>query len=84
MSAINQVFYLYGSFEIFANAGAEIQETYVDRNRLTFGLGWLISQTWRTEIVYIHQNAREGTEDGFENNVNILRFRFRYYINPQF
>ena len=70
LSAINQVFYLYGSFEIFANAGAAIQETYVDRNRLTFGLGWLINKTWRAEFVYIRQNAREGTAEGFMNNVN--------------
>jgi len=84
LKAIKQVFYLYASFEIFANAGAAIKETYVDRNRLTFGWGWLISPSWRSELVYTRQNARGETEEGFNNNVNVFRLRIRFYINPQF
>ena len=79
--AINQTFYFLTSFEIFGNVGDAIDETFVDRTRLTFGMGYFITQSWRAELHYILQGANLGTEDGSDIDVRILRLRIRYYIN---
>ena len=84
IDAIDQTFYLYSSLELFSNAGPAIEETFVDRNRFKVGLGWLISPLWRTELIYMRQNTRQGVEEQFIANVHVFRLRVRYYINPAF
>jgi hypothetical protein len=79
--SINQTFYFLASFEFFANLGTAIEETYVDRTRLTFGLGYLLSKAFRIELNYILQSSRKGSEEGVKFGVHILRLRLKYYIN---
>jgi len=79
--SINQTFYFLTSFEIFGNVGRAIEETFVDRTRLTFGVGYFISQTWRAELHYILQGSNLWTQEGTKLNIRILRLRIRYYIN---
>ena len=55
--AINQTFYFLTSLELFANLGEAIQETFVDRSRITFGMGYFITQAWRVELHYILQGS---------------------------
>jgi len=82
--AINQTFYFLTSFEIFGQLGGKIEETFVDRTRLTFGMGYFITQSWRAELHYILQGASLGAEDGSGIDVRIFRLRIRYYINLLF
>ena len=79
--SISQTFYFLASFELFANLGTAIEETYVDRTRLTFGLGYLLSKSFRFELNYIFQGSRKGSEEGIKLGVHILRMRLKYYIN---
>lgn len=79
--AINQVFYLFTSFEFFSNVGKAIEETFVDRTRLTFGLGYLLSQAFRMELNYTIQGSRGGNEEGIKIGVHIIRLRLKYYVN---
>jgi hypothetical protein len=79
--AINQVFYLFTSFEFFSNVGKAIEETFVDRTRLTFGLGYIISQAFRMELNYTFQGSRGGNEEGIKIGVHIIRLRLKYYVN---
>jgi hypothetical protein len=79
--AINQTFYFLASFEIFANAGKAVEETYVNRNRLVLGVGYLISKKFFTELHYIRQGSRAGSEDGFRTSENILRLRLKMNLN---
>jgi hypothetical protein len=79
--SINQTFYFLASFEFFANLGTAIEETYVDRTRLTFGLGYILSKLFRFELDYILQSSRKGSEEGAKFGVHILRLRLKYYIN---
>lgn len=81
---INQTFYFLTSFEIFSNIKNTIEETFVDRTRLTFGMGYFIAQSWRAELHYILQGSNIGAADGANIDVKILRFRIRYYINSLF
>jgi hypothetical protein len=78
---INQTFYFLASFEIFANAGKAIEETFVNRNRLVLGIGYLISKKFFTELHYIRQGSRAGSEDGFRTAEHILRIRLKFNIN---
>jgi hypothetical protein len=79
--SINQTFYFLASLELFANLGEAIQETFVDRSRITFGMGYFITQAWRVELHYILQGSNLGTKEGYTVDVKILRLRLRYYIN---
>ena len=82
--AINQTFYFLTSLEIFGNIGEAIEETFVDRTRLTFGMGYFITQSWRVELHYILQGSNLGVVDGTDIDVRIIRLRLRYYINYLF
>ena len=82
--AINQTFYFLTSFEIFSNVGDVIKESFVDRTRLTFAMGYFITQAWRLELHYIFQGSRLGSEEGNKIDVHIFRIRLRYYINYLF
>jgi hypothetical protein len=79
--SINQTFYFLTSFEIFGNIGEEIEESFVDRTRLTFGMGYFITQKWRAELHYILQGSNSWTAEGTKLDVRILRLRIRYYLN---
>jgi hypothetical protein len=79
--SINQTFYFLTSLELFANLGEAIEETFVDRSRITFGMGYFITQAWRVELHYILQGSNLLTEEGYTADVKILRLRLRYYIN---
>lgn len=82
--SINQTFYFLTSLEIFGNFGGAIEETFVDRTRLTFGMGYFITQSWRAELHYILQGSNLGASDGSNIDVRVLRLRVRYYINLLF
>ena len=82
--SLNQTFYFLTSFEIFGNIGKAIEESFVDRTRLTFGMGYFITQSWRAELHYILQGSNSWTQEGAKLNVRILRLRIRYYINFQY
>ena len=78
---INQTFYFLGSLEIFANVGEAVNETFVNRNRFVFGVGYLISKKFFAELHYIRQGSRSGSEDGFRTSENILRMRLKMNLN---
>ena len=79
--SIDQIFYFLASFEFFWTFGSAIEETFVDRTRLTLGLGYLLSKSFRMELNYIFQGSRKGNEEGIKIGVHILRLRLKYYIN---
>jgi hypothetical protein len=82
--AIDQTFYFLTSLEIFGNVGAAIEETFVDRTRLTFGMGYFITQSWRAELHYVLQGSNFGAGGGENIDVRVFRLRIRYYINYLF
>jgi hypothetical protein len=79
--SINQTFYFLVSFEFFANFDKAIEETFVNRTRLTFGLGYLLSKSFRIELNHIIQGSRKGSAEGVDLSVRIFRLRLKYYIN---
>lgn len=82
--SIDQTFYFLTSLELFANIGEAIEESFVNRSRATFGMGYFITQAWRVELHYILQGSNLWIKDGYTVDVKILRLRLRYYINYLF
>jgi len=79
--ALDQRIYFLANFEIFGNIGDAVAEKYVNRTRLSLGMGLYFSNSWWLEIIYARQGSRRNTEDGFSSVEHILRFRLRWKIN---
>jgi hypothetical protein len=77
LKAINQTFYFLTFFEIFGNLGNGIEEKYVNRNRLNFGMGYYITSNWWLELDYIRQSSRRGSSEGFKTTEHIFRLRLK-------
>jgi len=81
ITAINQRIYFLANFEIFMNVGQAIAEKYVNRSRLSFGMGFYVTKDWWFELIYALQGSQRDSEDGFSTREHIFRFRLRYKIN---
>ena len=81
LTAINQRIYFLANFEIFINLGKAIAEKFVNRNRLSLGMGFYFTNDWWFELIYIRQGSRQNSEQGFITREHILRFRLRYRLN---
>ena len=68
------------SFELFMDITSEIYETYVGRNRLTFGLGNHITKDLLIELDYILQKSRKEDISDFETIDHIFRFRIKHNL----
>jgi hypothetical protein len=77
IKAINQSFFLLFSLELFGNIGKAIEEKYVSRTRLLFGIGHQFHQSWRWEVHYVNQGSRRGSEEGIKTSDHILRIRVK-------
>lgn len=59
----------------------DIKERFANRFRLRVGGGYRLKYNLRFEILYMNQQSRDETEDGFVSSDNIFRFRFKHYMN---
>ena len=65
------------SLELFGNIGKAIEEKYVSRTRLLFGVGHQFHQRWRWEVHYVNQGSWRGSEEGIKTSDHILRIRIK-------
>ena len=72
--------YLWPSFELFADLAGVNVDTFVTRERFSMGVGYEFSNRIRTEIVYMHERARDEIRDPFELENNVFRGIFRYSL----
>lgn len=79
--AINQRIYFLANYEIFLNIGEAVAEKYINRRRISFGMGLYFSNSWWLELIYVLQGSRRNSEDGFKSNEHILRLRLRFKLN---
>jgi hypothetical protein len=80
----NRPFYGFAALELFGNIFGDTAERYVNRNRLTLGLGNHIAPKWRIELEYIRQGSRRGRSEGFRTAEHILRLRFKHPVKSLF
>jgi hypothetical protein len=68
------------SFELFMDITSEIHETYVGRNRITFGLGNHVTKDLLIELDFILQKSRKEVTSDFETVDHIFRFRIKHNL----
>ena len=68
------------SVEIFLDITSEILETYVGRNRITFGLGNHVADDLLVELDYILQKSRKDETSDFESVDHIFRLRIKHNL----
>jgi hypothetical protein len=79
--ATNHLWYILSDLELFFTLDKEIQERFSNRMLLRLGLGYKLSDRWRFESIYTYQYSKNTIDAEFSNeDDNILRLRFRYYI----
>ena len=59
----------------------DVNERFANRFRVRAGLGYRLNYNFRFEILYMNQQSRDETEDGFVSSDNIIRFRIKHYVN---
>lgn len=68
------------SIEIFMDITNEILETYVGKNRITFGLGNHVTKDLLIELNYILQKSRKEVTSDFETVDRIFRLRIKHNL----
>ncbi len=69
--------------EFFMDMGKSIEERYVSDRRYTMGLGYRFTPKWRLELLYVIEQSKAFSSEGFKVNSHIIQFRLRTYILPQ-
>lgn len=59
----------------------DVAERFANRFRVRAGVGYRLNYNFRFEILYMNQQSRDETEDGFVSSDNIIRFRIKHYVN---
>lgn len=59
----------------------DVKERFANRFRVRVGGGYRLNYNFRFEILYMNQQSRDETEDGFASSDNIIRFRIKHYVN---
>ena len=71
-----QTFFLQGIWEGFWSLAGEVSpEVFVDQTRIHAAFGHRFASGWRYELHYIWQKAREGSDQGLDLSIRILRLR---------
>lgn len=79
--AKNHLWYLLSDLELFLTLDKELQERFSNRMLFRLGSGYKLSDRWRFEAIYTYQYSKNTIDGEFSNeDDNILRLRFRYYI----
>ena len=66
--------------EFFLNLGKSLEERFVDDRRYTVGLGYRFNPIWRLELLYVIEQSRAFSEEGFKVNSHIIQVRLRTFI----
>ncbi|MCK5463283.1 MAG: hypothetical protein KAI95_09715, partial [Bacteroidales bacterium] len=69
--------------EFFMDMGRSIEERFVDDRRYTMGLGYRFNPKWRLELLYVIEQSKAFSSEGFKVNSHIIQCRLRTYILPQ-
>lgn len=79
--ANNHLWYIFSDLELFLTLDKELQERFSNRMLLRLGTGYKLSDHWRFETIYTYQYSKNTIDGEFSNeDDNIIRLRFRYYI----
>lgn len=77
----NDQWYALVDAEWFFTAGEDVEERFANRFRLRMGGGYRLNATWRFELLYTKQEAKNKIEEDFYTSDNIWRIRLKYFVN---
>jgi hypothetical protein len=66
----------------FQELGESFVERFIDDRKFTVGLGYRFDPRWRLELLYLMDQSRAFTREGFRVNSHILQLRVRTYLVP--
>ena len=69
--------------EFFMDIGRSIEERYISERRYTMGLGYRFNPKLRLELLYVIEQSKAFSSEGFKVNSHIIQVRLRTYILPQ-
>ncbi len=58
----------------------DLEERFANRFRLRIGLGYRLNYSFRFEVLYMNQQSKNGIDDNFSSNDNIIRVRLKHYL----
>jgi len=58
----------------------DVEERFANRFRLRIGAGYRLNYSIRFELLYMYQQSRDGIDESFSSNDNILRIRVKHYL----
>jgi hypothetical protein len=61
----------------------DVEERFANRFRVRAGIGYRLSYVSRFELIYMNQQSRNGIDQDFTSVDNIIRLRYRQYIERQ-
>ncbi len=70
-------FFLPLSVELFADVGEEVPEFFAATNRLSAGIGYVMSERWTLDLRYVRQSSRDTLTDTFNTTDHIIYFSAR-------
>jgi hypothetical protein len=70
-------FFLPLSVELFADVGEEVPEFFAATNRLSAGIGYVMSERWTLDLRYVRQSSRDTLTDTFDTTDHIIYFSAR-------
>lgn len=76
----NKMVYGLADFELFSTVDKDVKERYSNRFRIRAGLGYRLSYNWRFEAIYMLQESRNNTSEGYNSGDNIIRLRIKCFF----
>ena len=77
----DNLWYAIADAEVFLAVDDDVDERFANRYRLRIGVGYRLSYSSRFELIYMNQHSKNAITESFESTDNIIRFRFKHYLN---
>lgn len=76
----NNQLYLIADAEWFITVDKDLDERFANRFRARLGLGYRLDATWRFEVIYMQQQAKNKIGEDFHTSDDVLRLRVKFYL----
>jgi hypothetical protein len=77
---IDKTLYARLNAELYFDLGKSIIERFVNKGRLTTGLGYRFNPKWRLEMLYAIEQSTAFSEEGFNVNSHIIQIHLKTNI----
>lgn len=58
----------------------DVDERFANRLRLRAGVGYRLNYSMRFEVLYMNQQSKNGIDDDFTSNDNVIRLRLKHFL----